>query len=147
MWPSSGGGRRWPIRWRPGGVANTETQRYPIWPQRHRVYPILATGLYIIYLVVLFQDLTLRSISGLPTVRGTAGIRYVIRRVFHSGMPQYFQVLYSGYTLSPRHNWPSVVLLIYSQYSLYYGLQYYSCLLYTSPSPRDQRGSRMPSSA
>ena len=24
---------------------------------------------------------------------------------------------------------------------------YYSCLLYTSPSPRDQRGSRMPSSA
>ena len=25
--------------------------------------------------------------------------------------------------------------------------QIYSCLLYTSPSPRDQRGSRMPSSA
>ena len=25
--------------------------------------------------------------------------------------------------------------------------QYYACLLYTSPSPRDQRGSRMPSSA
>ena len=25
--------------------------------------------------------------------------------------------------------------------------RYYSCLLYTSPSPRDQRGSRMPSSA
>ena len=25
--------------------------------------------------------------------------------------------------------------------------QYISCLLYTSPSPRDQRGSRMPSSA
>ena len=24
---------------------------------------------------------------------------------------------------------------------------YYNCLLYTSPSPRDQRGSRMPSSA
>ena len=24
---------------------------------------------------------------------------------------------------------------------------YYTCLLYTSPSPRDQRGSRMPSSA
>ena len=27
------------------------------------------------------------------------------------------------------------------------GLYYYGCLLYTSPSPRDQRGSRMPSSA
>ena len=26
-------------------------------------------------------------------------------------------------------------------------IQYHSCLLYTSPSPRDQRGSRMPSSA
>ena len=26
-------------------------------------------------------------------------------------------------------------------------LQMYDCLLYTSPSPRDQRGSRMPSSA
>ena len=26
-------------------------------------------------------------------------------------------------------------------------LQSYTCLLYTSPSPRDQRGSRMPSSA
>ena len=25
--------------------------------------------------------------------------------------------------------------------------KYYVCLLYTSPSPRDQRGSRMPSSA
>ena len=30
-----------------------------------------------------------------------------------------------------------------------FGLEYekYDCLLYTSPSPRDQRGSRMPSSA
>ena len=27
------------------------------------------------------------------------------------------------------------------------GLRKYTCLLYTSPSPRDQRGSRMPSSA
>ena len=28
-----------------------------------------------------------------------------------------------------------------------YAEQYYHCLLYTSPSPRDQRGSRMPSCA
>ena len=27
------------------------------------------------------------------------------------------------------------------------GIYLYTCLLYTSPSPRDQRGSRMPSSA
>ena len=29
----------------------------------------------------------------------------------------------------------------------YFGIQHQVCLLYTSPSPRDQRGSRMPSSA
>ena len=29
----------------------------------------------------------------------------------------------------------------------FYGYETISCLLYTSPSPRDQRGSRMPSSA
>ena len=29
----------------------------------------------------------------------------------------------------------------------HFGGYYQSCLLYTSPSPRDQRGSRMPSSA
>ena len=29
----------------------------------------------------------------------------------------------------------------------YDGIIFHSCLLYTSPSPRDQRGSRMPSSA
>ena len=28
-----------------------------------------------------------------------------------------------------------------------YSVDFYHCLLYTSPSPRDQRGSRMPSSA
>ena len=31
--------------------------------------------------------------------------------------------------------------------SVNHPLQFYACLLYTSPSPRDQRGSRMPSSA
>ena len=35
-----------------------------------------------------------------------------------------------------------------NQFSLYPNSDnYYVCLLYTSPSPRDQRGSRMPSSA
>ena len=33
------------------------------------------------------------------------------------------------------------------RYGLLYLGQNISCLLYTSPSPRDQRGSRMPSSA
>ena len=30
MWPLSGGGRRWPIRWRLGVFALTETVRCPI---------------------------------------------------------------------------------------------------------------------
>ena len=51
------------------------------------------------YYIVLFQDFTLRSISGFPTVRGTAGIQIISWTVFHSSMLQYFQVLYSGYTL------------------------------------------------
>ena len=39
-----------------------------------------------------------------------------------------------------------LVVLVFATFSLSTGLSYY-CLLYTSPSPRDQRGSRMPSSA
>ena len=35
----------------------------------------------------------------------------------------------------------------YVKYSVILEDQYWRCLLYTSPSPRDQRGSRMPSSA
>ena len=57
------------------------------------------------YHIVLFQDFTLRGISGLPTVRGTAGIQHITRTVFHSSIMQYLQVRYSGYTLSPRRNW------------------------------------------
>ena len=34
-----------------------------------------------------------------------------------------------------------------TEYGLYFTAVLMSCLLYTSPSPRDQRGSRMPSSA
>ena len=64
-------------------------------------------------------------------MRGTAGTQYVTRRVFLSSMLQYFQFRYSGYTLSPRHNWPSVVLLTYSQYSQNYDLQYFSNTQYS----------------
>ena len=38
-------------------------------------------------------------------------------------------------------------LLVVSEFNLPHGEQILTCLLYTSPSPRDQRGSRMPSSA
>ena len=59
--------------------------------------------------------------------------------------------------------WLNVSYNTYKKWAKYYGLfdqhlnqagvgikkgwATYSCLLYTSPSPRDQRGSRMPSSA
>ena len=45
----------------------------------------------------------------------------------------------AGYATDP--NYPSKLIRIIEEHELYL------CLLYTSPSPRDQRGSRMPSSA
>ena len=39
------------------------------------------------------------------------------------------------------------ILYAMSELGLNAGSKYKNCLLYTSPSPRDQRGSRMPSSA
>ena len=30
MWPASGGGPRWRMRWHPGVIAIAETKRYPI---------------------------------------------------------------------------------------------------------------------
>ena len=106
-------------------IAHTVSTRR-ISPAGNRIPVYTSNTTRSIYGLVRSQDFTLRSISGLPSVRGTAGIQYqyVARRVFHSSMLQYFQLPYSGYTLSPRHNWPPVVLLTYSQYSLYYGLQY-----------------------
>ena len=44
MWPSSGGGRPWPIRRPPAGVVNPEKKNYPILEQRHRIHPISAIG-------------------------------------------------------------------------------------------------------
>ena len=41
----------------------------------------------------------------------------------------------------------SVTLIVVSSASKDESFQHEFCLLYTSPSPRDQRGSRMPSSA
>ena len=42
---------------------------------------------------------------------------------------------------------PSSIVNVSSRISIKVAHMLYSCLLYTSPSPRDQRGSRMPSSA
>ena len=41
----------------------------------------------------------------------------------------------------------NLIMATYSGGDIRYGQMVGNCLLYTSPSPRDQRGSRMPSSA
>ena len=89
--------------------------------------------------------------EGTTTSRGDAGlIRYLMRHwhntpfemvefKFHIKMPIYIARQHM------RHRMASV-----NEYSARYSIvpeQYYNCLLYTSPSPRDGLLSRMPSSA
>ena len=50
---------------------------------------------------------------------------------------------YNPWVTWANNNYLVFVVLL----GLYVGVLLKSCLLYTSPSPRDQRGSRMPSSA
>ena len=52
-----------------------------------------------------------------------------------------YENLTTDYPEYNRNNWKDKIVLLLEN------LQYDICLLYTSPSPRDQRGSRMPSSA
>ena len=55
-----------------------------------------------------------------------------------------------GDLLKPETLGPAVAGMdaaYYLVHSMYGGEDFAACLLYTSPSPRDQRGSRMPSSA
>ena len=58
------------------------------------------------------------------------------------------------FDFNPQHKRAGVGIIIHNEFqNLGYASEamqliiHYSCLLYTSPSPRDQRGSRMPSSA
>ena len=47
----------------------------------------------------------------------------------------------------PKHDATQIAIGWFDGVQLKSAHSYISCLLYTSPSPRDQRGSRMPSSA
>ena len=46
-----------------------------------------------------------------------------------------------------RNQWSSIMAMPYKTMSAFADAQLMSCLLYTSPSPRDRTRSRMPSSA
>ena len=46
-----------------------------------------------------------------------------------------------------RGNWYGIIGMTIALLATVFGGDVTACLLYTSPSPRDQRGSRMPSSA
>ena len=68
------------------------------------------------------------------------------------GLPnEYGEWTLSGITIDDYlygTDWGNFTPVIGNEYTITGPLNYaYSCLLYTSPSPRDQRGSRMPSSA
>ena len=50
-------------------------------------------------------------------------------------------------TMTYMNDWFFMPLLLFGWIPIIYYMQVNSCLLYTSPSPRDKRQSRMPSSA
>ena len=54
---------------------------------------------------------------------------------------------FPAWVSAPTAAWPAETGSIFGNTVQRPNPEYYSCLLYTSPSPRDQRGSRMPSSA
>ena len=65
------------------------------------------------------------------------------------GQGSVYHPSYSGVTAGLIHGSQADALILCHEPTRTHmrGLPHYSCLLYTSPSPRDQRGSRMPSSA
>ena len=69
------------------------------------------------------------------------------RRRRRSSRPRRHAALRSCPYAHPRSSHLHPLTASYPRPSHYYYYYYYYCLLYTSPSPRDQRGSRMPSSA
>ena len=79
-------------------------------------------------------DLIFLGPDGLRTIAGTARIGDVELGTISSNVQSIFRE-----NLEDADNFDSLVIPDKTQYRI--------CLLYTSPSPRDQRGSRMPSSA
>ena len=74
------------------------------------------------------------DVSGvfLPTLLVLMGITYVLYLLVHGVLTLLIV---------------SFAVVVVWRMVMYYMFAPWTCLLYTSPSPRDQRGSRMPSSA
>ena len=67
-----------------------------------------------------------------------------------SSWPKFGEGLLKAFSNKKNMNFifaPHIRLFEYASEDIRQRLEAYGCLLYTSPSPRDQRGSRMPSSA
>ena len=79
----------------------------------------------------LFWIITLVTLAGIPAIQ--IGLFYLELPVIDGELLTAF--LAFTWLFNPTMQIPLIKALIYS------------CLLYTSPSPQDQRGSRMPSSA
>ena len=66
-------------------------------------------------------------------------------RVFSSRVRGKLSIILDNQNLLLAINWGEFANL--SDANVFYNIKEYGCLLYTSPSPRDKRQSRMPSSA
>ena len=67
---------------------------------------------------------------------------------FRPGIGQYYQPVYPMHILGMSHIFYQLGIYLFSDtFSCMFRMEIDTCLLYTSPSPRDKRQSRMPSSA
>ena len=92
---------------------------------------LIAVVLTILFAAIVFASLVLIVLGG----------------QFLSYLANTFDLTTSTSLLISLLKWIMIVFLFYSVITFIYRYGPSTCLLYTSPSPRDQRGSRMPSSA
>ena len=103
--------------------------------------PVFITTLVIVTAgIVKVYDLIVAQTSGGPGISTEVPAKYVYDAMFTA------QNLGQGFAASTMMLL-TVVIVVIPWAILEFGGSKKSCLLYTSPSPRDQRGSRMPSSA
>ena len=114
-----------------------------------------------LFVLVMLLSLTMDYVAGLLIGAGKKRMGLILSLLTNLGLLGFFKYYnffsqsladalgFVGMTSEARMMDIALPLGIsfYTFQSLSYTIDVYSCLLYTSPSPRDQRGSRMPSSA